>query len=264
LGVSRSGYYAWLKRPESRRAQADRQLVERIRQIHSDSHGCYGSPRVYQALRQQGCPVGKGRVERLMREAGLVGKVTKLYRRVPSIERFYTRFGNLRLKAPEPSHPNEQWVADLTYIRVANEWNYLAVVMDLFSRRIIGWSLGKYKTAELTLRALKQALKTRNPAPGLIFHTDRGVEYGAHLIQNELQRHGIQPSMNRPRHCTDNAHMESFFHSLKAERLHGEHFRDTQTLRLALLAYIDPFYNRIRLHSGIGYTSPIKYERVMA
>lgn len=259
--MSRSGYYAWLKRPEAARTKEDRALRERIVHVHQASGGRYGSPRVHQDLRRQGVSVGKKRVERLMREASLVGKVTTLYRRIPGLERFYMRHRNLKLEGPPATGPDQQWVSDLTYIRVGRDWRYLAVVMDAYSRRVIGWSLGEKKTAELTLRALKHALKARSPGPGLIFHTDRGVEYGARLIQNELERHGIRSSMNRPGRCTDNAHMESFFHTLKAERLHGERFKDEQELRLALAGYITQFYNRERLHSSLDYMSPVEYEQ---
>lgn len=189
-----------------------------------------------------------------------MGKAARMYRRVPGIEKFYARYRNLRLEGPPPGGMDEQWVADLTYIRVGRDWHYLAVVMDAFSRRVIGWSLGQRKTAELTLRALKQALKVRTPKAKMIFHTDRGVEYGAYLIQNELKRHGIRPSMNRPGQCTDNAHMESFFHSLKTEQVHGESFENQRQLRLVLGSYINQFYNHKRLHSGIGYLSPAEYE----
>lgn len=199
-----------------------------------------------------------------MRDAGIVGKVTTLYRRIPGLEKFYSRYQNLKLNAPPPTGIDQQWVGDLTYIKVGREWRYLAVVLDVYSRRVIGWSLGTYKTAELTLKALKQALRVRSPRPGLLFHTDRGVEYGAYLIQNELKRYGIRPSMNRPGTCTDNAHMESFFHSLKAERIHGEQFKSERELRMALNGYINHFYNRSRLHSGIGYVSPAKYEQMAA
>lgn len=236
----------------------------RIEQIHRQSRGVYGSPRVHKALAREGISVGCKRVERLMRDAGIVGKVTTLYRRIPGLEKFYSRYRNLKLDTPPPSSTDQQWVADLTYIKVGKDWRYLAVVLDVYSRRIIGWSLGAYKTAELTLRALKQALRGRSPKPGLLFHTDRGVEYGAYLIQNELQRHGIRPSMNRPGQCTDNAHMESFFHSLKAERLHGERFSSEHELRIALNGYINQFYNQARLHSGIGYRSPVDYEQMAA
>lgn len=264
MGVTTGGYYAWLDRPLSDRVKADRLLLKKIQRIHEDSRGIYGSPRVHLALARQGIHVGRKRVERLMREAGLMGKVTTLYRRTPGIEKFFLRHKNLKLKAPAPTSINQQWVADLTYIRVKSDWYYLAVVLDVFSRRVIGWSLGPHKTAELTLRALKNALKVRQPKEGLIFHTDRGVEYGAHLIQNELKRHGISSSMNRPGKCTDNAHMESFFHSLKAERIHGERFKSESELRLALNGYISQFYNQTRLHSGIGYKSPAEYEQIAA
>jgi transposase InsO family protein len=262
LGVSRSGYYAWLNRPESRRAREDRHLVKQIRQIHEESRGTYGSPRVHKSLNRRGIFIGKGRVERLMREASIVGKAARMYRRLPGLERFYYRYRNLRLDRPAPSGPDQQWAADLTYIRVGGQWCYLAVVLDVFSRRIIGWSLGSRKTAELTLRALRHALRVRQPHPGLIFHTDRGVEYGAYVIQNELERRGIRPSMNRPGQCTDNAHVESFFHTLKCEQLHGQSFRSERELRLTLAGYINQFYNQTRLHSGIGYRSPAEYEQM--
>jgi len=180
------------------------------------------------------------------------------------MHRFYGRHANLRLNIPAPSAPDKQWVADLTYIKVAGNWMYLAVVMDLYSRRIVGWSLGSHKTAELTLRALRQTLSVRSPDAGLIFHTDRGVEYGAELIQNELQRHDSRHSMNRPGKCTDNAHMESFFHTLKSEKLHGTAFTSVRELRRSINQYIDGFYNTTRLHSSLDYVSPMEHERMAA
>lgn len=215
-------------------------------------------------LSRQGIRVGEKRVERLMRDAGLVGRAATLYRRIPGMEKFFARHQNLRIGAGAPDARDQQWVADITYIRVAREWCYLATVMDVYSRKILGWSLGKNKSAELTLRALKQALKVRTPRPGMIFHSDRGSEYGAHLVQNELERHGVRCSMNRSGCCTDNGHMESFFHSLKAELIHGEEFGNERDLRLALSGYINQFYNRSRLHSALGYLSPMEYERMAA
>ena len=219
---------------------------------------------MHKSLVREGISIGKGRVERLMREAAIVGKAARIYRRMPGLERFYYRYKNLRVDLPAPTAPDQQWAADLTYIRVGRDWRYLAVVLDLFSRRIIGWSLGARKTAELTLRALRHALRVRSPEPGLIFHTDRGVEYGAYAIQHELERRGMRPSMNRPGQCTDNAHVESFFHTLKCESLHGRVFRSEQELRLVLAGYINQFYNQTRLHSGIGYASPVEYEQMAA
>lgn len=195
-----------------------------------------------------------------MREAGIVGKAARIYRRLPGLERFYYRYRNLRVDLPPPSGADQQWAADLTYIRVRGDWCYLAVVLDIYSRRVIGWSLGRNKTAELTGRALRHALRVRTPNTGLIFHTDRGVEYGAYAIQNELERRGFRPSMNRPGRCTDNAHVESFFHTLKCEQLHGQRFQSERELRLVLAGYINQFYNQTRLHSGIGYLSPVEFE----
>lgn len=251
-------------REESERSKEDQRLAKQIKAIHEGSLGTYGSPRVHQALAREGVGVGRKRVERLMQDAGLSGRVTNLYRRTPGTARFYERHLNLRLDQPPPASTDEQWVGDLTYIRVGTHWRYLAVVMDLYSRRVIGWSLGERKTADLTLRALRQALRRREPKPGLLFHTDRGAEYGASVIQQELARYGIRASMNRPGCCTDNGHMESFFHSLKAEAIHGLHFKTEAGLRQELNHYIGQFYNHRRLHSGIGYKTPVEYEEMAA
>lgn len=264
LGVSRSGYYAWLRREACERSREDQKLMKRIQAIHAASGGRYGSPRVHEALLREDVAVGRKRVERLMQEAGLVGRVATLYRRIPGMARFFGRHQNLRLDLPPPTAIDQVWVGDLTYIRVGGQWRYLAVVMDLYSRRVIGWSLGERKTADLTLRALRPALRRRTPKPGLLFHTDRGAEYGADIIQRELARHGIRASMNRPGCCTDNGYMESFFHSLKAEAIHGVTFKTEAALRQELNHYIGQFYNHRRLHSGIGYKTPVEYEEMAA
>lgn len=264
LGVSSAGYYKWRNSEESARSKANRQLTRKIEKIFYENDTNYGSPRIYKELRSQGECVGRSRVERLMRDAGLVGKAARIYRRKPPAEKFYTRMPNLRLDKPMPDGINQQWVGDLTYLKVDGQWRYLAVVMDVYSRRILGWSLGKYKTAELTLSSVRQALRYREITPELIFHTDRGSEYGAYLIQNELKRIGIQSSMNRPSHVTDNAHMESFFHSMKTECIHGINFKNESDLRMTLSQYIDHYYNKKRLHSGIGHKNPIEYEAMAA
>jgi putative transposase len=182
-------------------------LAGRIEKIFNDNHGNYGSPRVYEALRASGEKVNHKRVERIMRDSGLVGEAARLYRRKALPERLCIKKPNLKLKMPAPIGINQQWVGDITYLRVNNEWRYLAVVMDLYSRRIIDWSLGCYKSAELTRSAIVKALSHRKVEEGLIFHTDRGPEYGAYLIQDELTRAGIRPSMNRPKSITDNIHI---------------------------------------------------------
>ena len=236
-------------------------MLEKITRIFVDSDTTYGSPRVFEQLRQEGERVGRSRVERLMREAGLVGKAARIYRRKAATRSAYMKLPNLRIDKPAPTAVNQQWVGDITYIKVKGKWCYLAVVMDLYSRKIVGWSLEDYKTAELTLSALRKALKVRDVETGLIFHTDRGSEYGAYLMQNELKRRGILSSMNRPSSVTDNAHMESFFRSMKTECIHGCSFKDESDLRITLSHYMHDFYNKRRLHSGISYQSPIDYEQ---
>lgn len=264
LGVSRSGFYDWLKRAPSPRAQDDQQLVKKIEQVYDQSRGTYGSPRVHRALQKQGEQVGEKRVARLMRETGLKGRVVKVTRKCPGLKRFVAAGENLRLDAEAPTAPDQAWVADVTYLKIAGQWRYLAVVMDLYSRRILGWSLAKRRTIDLTLSALRYAIKKRQPKAGLVFHTDRGVEYTGHSFRNELKKHGIKPSVNRAGQCTDNAHMESFFHTLKAELIRGSVFQSLHELRYALSGYINHFYNRQRLHSGIEYYTPEEYERIAA
>lgn len=264
LNVSPGGFYKWQSRGLSRRAKENLELLKKIRRIFKDSRGAYGSPRVHAQLLREGEQVSRGRVERLMRKAGLVGKAALVYRRKALVKPFYTSLPNLRLDRPKPQGINEQWVGDVTYLKVSGEWRYLAVVMDLYSRRIVGWKLSKYRTAEITREALRQALETREVEPGLIFHTDRGVEYGAWLIQDELKKYGHYSSMNRAGSVTDNAHMESFFRSMKTETTKGVEFKTESDLRLALSSYIDEFYNIERLHSGLGYKTPIECDRMAA
>lgn len=260
LNVSASGFYAWLKRGISQRVLSDAMLIERIKQIFTGSRETYGSPRIYQALKRQSIHVGKKRIERLMREAGLKARVARVYRKLAGLHRFYQRAPNLRKDLPKPTASNQHWAADLTYIRVGKRWLYLAAVIDLYSRRIVGWSLGKQKNVALTRASLQMALRNRRPEPGLIFHTDRGVEYRAHEIQHLLKQHGIQASANRPGMCTDNAEMESFFHTLKGEFIKGRRFYGELHLRDKLAGYIQHFYNRVRLHSSLNYLSPVEYE----
>lgn len=264
LNVSPSGYYDWRKRGICQRALDDQILLQEIIKIHRSSHGRYGSPRVYKALKEKGYHVGKKRVERLMREEGLVGRVMQVTRRQPGLKRFKAAGENLRLNEPAPTGINQVWVADVTYLKVGKQWRYLATVMDVYSRRILGWSLGNDRTTNLTIAALRNAVKGRKLTEGLIFHTDRGIEYTAFWFQNELKRRRMRHSVNRPGCCTDNGHMESFYHTLKAELIRGNIFYHEHELRFALKSYINQFYNHRRMHSGIGYVSPAVYERMAA
>ena len=217
FGVSRSGYYDWVKRKPSNRAREDIELTEMIRAIHSKSRDTYGSPRVHRSLKSAGVHVGEKRVARLMRECGIKGRVVTVTRRAPQLRQFQQSGENLRLNTPPPVECDKQWVADLTYIKVGNKYQYLITIMDVYSRRILGWSLCDRRTTGDVLPLLRRVIRKRQPQPGLIFHTDRGIEFMAYAIQNELEKHGLRRSYNRLGHCTDNAHMESFYHSLKGE-----------------------------------------------
>ena len=193
-----------------------------------------------------------------MREASLRARAAKLYRRIPGLHAFFTSIPNRQLDRLATA-PDQVWVGDITYLKAAGTWRYLAVVMDRYSRRIIGWSLGAYEDARLTLAAFNRAVFKRRPRSGVVFHSDRGVEYAAYAFRDRLAALGFVQSMNRPREITDNAHMESFFHSMKSDVVHGVRFADHAELERLVRSYI-PYYNGVRLHSGIGYHSPIDYE----
>ena len=256
--MTRSGYYAWRCRREARRRRQDRGLLVTIRALFAQSRGTYGSPRIHRGLRASGLRVSRRRVERLMREAGLRARAAKLYRRIPGLHGFFASIPNRQLDRLATA-PDQVWVGDITYLKVAGAWRYLAVVMDRFSRRIIGWSLGATRDARLTLTALNRAVFKRRPRPGVIFHSDRGIEYAADAFRDRLAALGFVQSMNRPGAITDNAYMESFFHSMKSDVVHGVTLTRAADLTRLLRSYI-PYYNGVRLHSGIGYASPIDYE----
>lgn len=215
---------------------------------------------MHEVLRREGLRCSNKRVARLMRERGLRGRASTLYRCSKGLQQFFQKTGNLRLEEPVPVRTDQIWVGDLTYLRLGKRWRYLATVMDLFSRRIVGWTLSRKRTIEITLRALKRAIAARSPKPGLLFHSDRGIEYSAYGYQDFLKANGIVASMNRPRHCQDNAHMESFFHSLKAELTHQRSYASDAELNASVARYIDRFYNEKRIHSSLGYHSPVEFE----
>lgn len=260
-GVSRGGYYTWRNRKLSARAKANQTLAQKIKRIHLKSFGIYGSPRVTKKLQQQGIQVSENRVARIMQAERIVGRIHTRKQRAPSLVEVIKRSKNKRLTTPCPSQINQVWVGDVTYLWHQKRWWYLAVVMDVFSRKIIGWSLESYRKKELTLSALNKAIQNRRPKEKMLFHSDRGVEYAAGAYRDVLEQHNIQPSMNRPGHCTDNAHMESFFHSLKGEWIRGNKYDTVEALRNAIRDYIVNFYNRTRLHSSLNYCSPNDFER---
>jgi putative transposase len=255
--VTRGGYYAWRQRPLCAHAVQDRQLLERITSIFRAHRGTYGSPRIQQALRTAGCAVSRRRVARLMRAAGLRGRVVRVYRANPGLHRFFGQHPN-RLWTTTATRPDQVWVGDITYLAVAGHWRFLAVVLDQYSRRVLAWAMARRRDARLTRTVLDAAMRRRRPAAGLIFHSDRGSEYAAAAFRERLQVLGVQQSTTQSG-PGDNAHMESFFHSLKAELVHGTRFADAAGLRRQIARYIRD-YNHRRLHSALGYRSPVDYE----
>lgn len=265
LAVSRSGYYDWCarQRQPSRRAQSATQLCAAIVQVHAEHEGVYGSPRVTEMLRTKGVRCGRHRVARLMRTAGLRGRQRRRFRmRTTDSNHSQPIAPNLLLQRPAPERCNEVWVTDITYIRVGTAWMYLAAFMDLRSRCVVGWALSSTIDTQLVLRALAAATEIRRPAPGLIIHSDRGVQYASGPYRAMLARHGFIASMSRRANCYDNAAMESFWSTLKLERLFREKLHDKWHAHRALFHYIDGFYNPRRLHSALGYRSPLDFESV--
>lgn len=262
-GVTRGGFYAWQKRQPSQRALDDLVLVEKVREVHQRSRAIYGAPRVMHSLRHEGVDIGQRRVARLMRQAQLQGRSARLYRRSRVAQKAYFRSIPNRQRHIDPDTTNQVWVGDVTYLKVRQQWRYLAVVMDKYSRRVVGWSLSPQRDADLTGGAMRLALRRRQPDSGLIFHSDRGIEYAAHRYRAVLRRNAMVQSMNRPGQMNDNAHMESFFHSLKTEYLYGKTFDTDDELRQTLVHYMQ-FYNHQRLHSSLGHLSPAAFERTQA
>jgi transposase InsO family protein len=257
--VTRAGYYAWRSRERSERERQDEALACEVGKVHAQSGGTYGSPRVHRALRGRGHRVGENRVARLMSRHGIKARVATLRYSHPGMQRYYAGPRNEQLDL-ELSAPDQVWVADITYLKMGGIYRYLAMVMDKYSRRIVGWSFGPRKDVSLTLGALNSAVRRRRPGSALVFHTDRGLEYGATAFRERLAELGFRQSMNRPGRMTDNAFIESFFHSMKTEIYNGVRFASDEELRIALQRYVS-FYNQERLHSSLHYVSPATFER---
>jgi putative transposase len=261
LRVSPGGYYDWRGRPWSCRTQRREALVVAIKAIHAEVKARYGSPRIHaeMAARGQACCVKT--VARLMRQHGIAAKTGRRFRCTTDSKHDHPVAENIVNRDFEPTAVNRTWTADITYVSTGEGWLYLAAVEDLYSRRIIGWSMGSRIDSRLVVDALEMALAGRQPGEGLVAHSDRGSQYASEHYQRLLAGRGITCSMSRRANCWDNSPMESFFASLKKELVHGESFATRAEARASLFEYIEVFYNRIRLHSSLGYKSPVEYER---
>jgi transposase InsO family protein len=260
LGVSSSGYYAWLRREPSQRQRDDERLRVNIRAIHNGSKQRYGGPRVHRQLLIDGHRVGKKRVERIMREDGLKARPKRRCRKTTDSAHGRPVAPNLLARHFTTDEPNRVWAGDITYVWTLEGWLYLAVLLDLFSRRVVGWAISDRVDTQLALHALRMALQRRQPERGLLHHTDRGSQYASIDYQQALHERGIVCSMSGKGDCWDNAVSESFFGSLEKELLMGTTFWSKAHARRELTEYIEQFYNRDRLHSTIGYVSPIDFE----
>ena len=261
LGVSRSGYYAWLGGQETERELRNRWLVQQIKALYQAQRGNYGSPRITAQLRRQGQRCNHKRVERLMRQEGLKGRTGKR-RRVNTTHSQHDQpvAPNLLLGRPAPQHTDEVWVADITYIPTAQGWLFLAAVMDLYSRQILGWSVWESLAAGGAAQALARALFKRGQPRGVIHHSDRGIQYACPTYRQQLARAGLVPSMSRKGNCYDNAAMEAFWSTLKREALELSPQWSKDRVRREIFQYIESIYNRSRLHSSLGYQSPVDFE----
>ncbi len=260
LEIGRSAYYAWKKCKPSQREQDNQALLERIRRIHKLYRLAYGSPRVYAELKKQGVGCTKKRVARLMRQNGLKGQ--RKYRKIitTNSKHDFPVAANVLNREFKAEKPNQKWVADITYIPTGEGWLYLAGVLDLFSRKIVGWDMSGEIDAALVENALRMALYQRQPGKGLLHHSDRGSQYASHQIRNILAANQITVSMSSKGNCYDNAVMESFWGTLKNEWVHHQKYQTRSQARTDIFSYIEGFYNTVRLHSTLGYLSPAEFE----
>lgn len=262
VGVSRSGFYAWLRRPQSQRKMKNQQLAIKIRLIHGQSRKSYGAPRIHRELKEQGVPCSKNRVARLMRREGIKAKTPRKFKATTDSKHNLPVAPNLLDQRFDIIEPNKVWLADITYVATEEGWLYLAGIMDLGSRRIIGWSMDKQMSRTLTIGALRMALGTRADVQGVIHHSDRGSQYASEDYQKLLRSEGMICSMSRKGNCYDNAVMESFFGTIKTECLYEFRFRSREEARRIIFDYIEIFYNRQRRHSALDYLSPCNYEQM--
>lgn len=263
LDLAPSGYYAWRGREESLQSQSDRRLLVEIRMAYTRSKRRYGSPRIYKALRERDLPCSENRIARLMRLNGIQAKHPRRFKITTDSDHALPLAENLLDRQFEVEVPNARWAADITYIWTSEGWLYLAVVMDLYSRRIIGWSMQHTLERTLVLQALRMALQARQPTGELLHHSDRGSQYASREYRELLEAAGCTCSMSRKGNCWDNAPVESFFSTLKRELVHGRRFESRSVARQEIFEFIEIWYNRERLHSSLGYLTPAAFEEQM-
>jgi putative transposase len=262
LEVSSSGYFAWRSRPASPRQREDLVVLAQIRSAFARSNGTYGSPRVTRELQDEGLEVGRRRTARLMRENGLKARQKRRFKRTTDSHHAFPVAPNLLEQDFSAERPNQKWAADISYVWTSEGWLYLAVVLDLFARRVVGWAVSDRLHQELALEALRKALAIRRPDKGLIHHSDRGSQYCSTAYRAMLKKHGIRISMSGKGNCFDNAAVESFFKSLKSELVWRTVFQTRAEAKQAIGRYIDGFYNPVRRHSTLDYVSPVQFERL--
>lgn len=261
LEVSRSGYYAWKRRPKSRRRIDNEALLIEIRRVFLDNDSNYGSPRIYKEFKKAAIPCSENRIARLMCEAGLVAIQRRKFKATTNSNHHWPVAPNLLERNFSVDKPNKIWVTDITYIWTWEGWLYLSFVLDLFSRGVVGLAMSERITDDLTQSALNQAIVRRNPQAGLIHHSDRGSQYASGDYQTLLKQHEITPSMSRKGDCWDNAVAESFIHTLKVEKINRYRFKTRNEAKNKIFEYIEVYYNRKRTHSSLGYKSPFDYEK---
>jgi putative transposase len=264
LDVSRSAFYAWRSRPESKQTRRRRELAGLIRVVHQGNRQTYGSPRIQQELVARGRKCSVNLVAKIMKQERIAAKTKRKFKATTRSRHRHPVAENLLERRFEQTAPNQAWVSDITYVATRQGWLYLAVVMDLYSRRIVGWATARSLSSRLVVDALQRAIQTRQPPRGLLLHSDRGCQYASDHYQHVLNRHGIRCSMSRKANCWDNAVIESFFRTLKTELVYWEDFHSPEQATRSLFEYIECFYNARRRHSTLGYLSPVDYEQKVA
>jgi len=262
FAIARSGYYTWMRREKSTRQKENEQLLGNIKNVYLLNRQVYGSPRIAAALHAQGIRCGKNRIARLMSRNGIKARTVKRYRITTKSKHRFPVAPNIVDREFTARAADRLWVSDITYIGTREGWLYLAVILDVFSRHVVGWAMSERLYDDLTVDALRQALVRRRPIPGLIFHSDRGSQYASGRFRQWLKSYKIMQSMSGMGNCYDNAMAESFFHTLKTELTQFEHYETRAAARQSIFEYIEMFYNRIRRHSALNYKSPLEYERM--